>query len=101
VACLSAPCLAARVVVPPVENDLQAVLDRAVDGDVVVLEGAHHGPVRLTHRVTLEGAPGAMLTGPGRGSVVTVSAPGVVVRGLTIRGSGTDLEAMDAGVFVE
>ncbi len=101
VACLSAPCLAARVVVPPVENDLQAVLDRAVDGDVVVLEGAHHGPVRLTHRVTLEGAPGAMLTGPGRGSVVTASAPGVVVRGLTIRGSGTDLEAMDAGVFVE
>jgi nitrous oxidase accessory protein len=101
VACLAAPCSAARLIVPPVESDLQAVLDRAADGDVIVLEGAHQGPVRITRRVTLEGAPGAKLTGPGRGSVVTVSAPGVVVRGLTIRGSGTDLEAMDAGVFVE
>ncbi len=37
----------------------------------------------------------------GTGNVITVSAPGAVVRGLTIRGSGTDLEKMDAGIFIE
>jgi nitrous oxidase accessory protein len=48
----------------------------------------------------LEGAEGAVLEGSGKGNVVTVTAPGAVVRGLTVRGSGTDLAAMDAGVFV-
>ena len=49
----------------------------------------------------MEGEPGASLVGPGTGSVVEVTAPGAVVRGLIIRGSGTNLEALDAGVFVE
>jgi len=80
----------------------QAALDRAAEGDVVVLErGEHRGPLRITRRVTVEGEPGAVLAGAGTGSVVTVSAPGVAVRGLTIRGSGKDLEKMDSGVFVE
>ena len=56
---------------------------------------------RITRKLTVEGEPGAILVGPGNGSVVIVSAPGAVVRGLTIRGSGRDLETMDAGVFVE
>jgi nitrous oxidase accessory protein len=51
--------------------------------------------------MTVEGERGAVIIGPGQGSVVTVSAPGAVVRGLTIRGSGTNLEKMDAAVFVE
>ena len=42
-----------------------------------------------------------MLVGPGKGNVVTVSAPEAVVRGLVVRGSGRDLEKMDAGVFIE
>jgi len=80
----------------------QAALDRAAEGDVVVLErGEHRGPLRITRRVTVEGEPGAVLAGAGTGSVVTVSAPGAAVRGLTIRGSGKDLEKMDSGVFVE
>ena len=59
-------------------------------GDVVVLKaGEHRGPIRITRKLTVEGEPGAVLVGPGKGSVVTVSAPGAVVRGLTIRGSGT------------
>src|SRR6185295_15085256 len=63
--------------------------------------GEHRGSLRLARRLVLEGEPGAVLAGPGRGSVVVVVAPEAVVRGLTIRGSGTDLVKMDAGVFVE
>ncbi len=95
------PSFAGRVVVPPGDDDVQSIIDRAVDGDVIVLEGEHRGPVRIERRITLEGGADAVLMGRGQGSVVTVSAPGAVVRGLTIRGSGKDLEKMDAGVFVE
>lgn len=98
---LGGPVAAERVIVPPAERDLQAVLDRSADGDVIVVQGQHDGPIRITRKLTLEGEPGAVLLGRGQGSVVTILSPGAVVRGLTIRGSGTNLVKMDAGVFVE
>ncbi|WP_445500696.1 nitrous oxide reductase family maturation protein NosD [Microvirga sp. G4-2] len=101
-ASLALPAWAETWVIAPGEGSPQDKLDRAVDGDVVRFEaGEHRGPIRITRKVTVEGEKGAILVGPGTGSVVTVSAPGAVVRGLTIRGSGRDLEKMDAGVFVE
>ncbi|SEG50550.1 nitrous oxide reductase family maturation protein NosD [Bosea lathyri] len=101
-ASLTLPCRAERIVVAPGSKDLQSVIDRASDDDVIVLQsGEHQAPVRLGRTLVLEGEPGALLKGVGRGSVVTVSAPRAVVRGLTIRGSGTDAEKLDSGVFVE
>lgn len=98
---LSLPAWAERIAVSAGDNP-QDVIDAAADGDVVALRrGEHRGPIRISRRLTVEGEPGAVLVGPGQGSVVTVSAPGAVVRRLTIRGSGTNLEKMDAGVFVE
>lgn len=98
---LALPAWAERIAVSA-NDSVQEIMDRAAEGDVIVLNpGEHRGPVRITQKVTVEGEPGAIVVGPGKGSVVTVSAPGAVVRGLTIRGSGTDLEKMDAGVFVE
>lgn len=95
------PASAARIFVTPGEVDVQAILDGAADGDTIILQGEHRGPVRLTRKLILEGAQSAVVQGPGEGSVITIASPGAVVRGLTIRGSGTDLERMDAGVFVE
>ena len=51
--------------------------------------------------MVLSGRPGAVLNGGGAGNVVTVTAPDVTIRGVTIRGSGHDLETMDSGVFLE
>ncbi|MFD2249456.1 nitrous oxidase accessory protein [Pseudochelatococcus lubricantis] len=80
---------------------LQAVVDAAAPGDLIVLAaGSHAGPVTVDKALTLEGAHGATITGTGRGSVITVTAPGVTVRGLTVTGSGTELSAMDSGIFV-
>jgi nitrous oxidase accessory protein len=80
-------------------DDLAAALAGAVPGDEIVLSaGTHAGRVTLDRAVTLRGEPGAVLDGGGEGSVVDVTAPGVIVRGLTIRGSGSDRTAMDAGV---
>jgi nitrous oxidase accessory protein len=97
---LASPAAAEGLVVPP-NGDLQAAVDKANDDDRVIVQGEHRGILTLARKLTVEGEPGAVLLGPGTGSVVKVTAPGAVVRGLIIRGSGTNLEAMDAGVFVE
>lgn len=99
---VATPAWAERIVVAPGSEDLQSIVERASEGDTVLLQnGEHRGTVRLAKKLVLEGAPGAVLEGPGSGSVVTVLAPQAVVRNLTIRGSGTKGEALDSGVFVE
>jgi nitrous oxidase accessory protein len=65
-----------------------------------LLPGLHRGPVHLDRAVTLAGREGAVLEAPGRGSVVTVSAGGAAVRGLVLRGSGSNLDTMDSGVLL-
>jgi nitrous oxidase accessory protein len=98
----SARVSAAQLSVTPEEKDLQAVLDRAADGDEVSLTpGTYRGPLRITHSITLAGTTGSLVAGSGQGSVITVSAPGAVVRDLEVRGSGRSLEKMDSGIFVE
>jgi nitrous oxidase accessory protein len=84
------------------EQPLQAVLDRAHEGDLIELApGEYNGPIRIERRLVLAGRPGAVINGAGAGSVVRVTAPDVTIRGVTIRGSGRDLQAMDSGVFLE
>jgi nitrous oxidase accessory protein len=100
-ACLASPSRAERIVAAPGAADLQSIIDQAADGNVVAVQGSHSGPVKIVRKLTLEGEAGASITGTGKGSVVTVAAPEAIVRGLIIRGSGKDLETMDAGVFVE
>lgn len=62
--------------------------------------GIHHGPLVLARPTVLLGTPGAVLRGDGRGSVLVVAAPGCVVRGLRIEGSGRNPDGPDAGVLV-
>ncbi|UEM03445.1 nitrous oxide reductase family maturation protein NosD [Skermanella rosea] len=86
----------------PAGGDLQTAVAEAAEGDVLVLRpGIHAGPVRLDKRITLQGMPGAVVEGNSTGSVVTIQAAGTVVSGLEVRGSGRDLQAMDAGIFIE
>ena len=93
---------AAQFAITPEVGDLQAVLDKAADGDEVHLAaGTYRGPLRIARRITLAGDKGAIVAGSRQGSVVTVSAEGAVVRGLEVRGSGRSLETMDSGIFVE
>ncbi|MET4702269.1 nitrous oxidase accessory protein [Constrictibacter sp. MBR-5] len=95
-----APACAAVLEVAP-GSPVQTVIGAASPGDVVaLLPGVHKGPVTLDNAVVLDGRGSAELAGPGTGTVVTVTAPRAVVRGLTIRGSGRNLQAMDSAVFV-
>jgi nitrous oxidase accessory protein len=84
------------------EEGLAAALAEAKAGDVLRLAPGHYrGGVRITTPgLTLEGEAGAVIEGGGRGTVITIAAPGVTLRHLTITGSGTDILAKEAGVFV-
>ncbi|MBB4391631.1 nitrous oxidase accessory protein [Bradyrhizobium sp. ERR14] len=81
---------------------LQAVLDGARAGDVVELApGEYHGSIRIDRPLELVGSRGAVLDGDGSGNVITVSAPDVTIRGVTIRASGRDLQQMNSGIFLQ
>ncbi len=92
---------AADVDVPPGDGLAKAVAE-AAPGDVLHLEaGVHRGAVTITTpRLTLEGAPGAILDGGSTGSAITIEAADVTVRGMTISGSGLSLPDKNSGVFI-
>ena len=83
-------------------ESLEQIVAAAAPGATVsVPAGVHAVHLRLDKPITLVGEPGAILDGGGVGDVVRIGAAQVAVRGLTIRHSGTDLTAMNAGIFVE
>ncbi|WP_109314779.1 nitrous oxide reductase family maturation protein NosD [Pseudovibrio ascidiaceicola] len=90
---------AAEYIVPAQPDALARALEKAQDGDVLRLSaGIHQGPITIDRSLVLKGEPGAELKGNGKGSVITVEAPDVVVDGLVITGSGLSNQTIDSGV---
>lgn len=98
--CLVAlPLAAAERAVPAAGGALKRAIAAAAPGDTLVLApGRHAGPVVLDRALTLDGRGAAEIAGGGRGSVITITAPDVTVRGLIVRGSGDSHETIDSGV---
>ena len=83
-------------------DDLQQAVNQAVTEDTLILAaGTYKGQLIIDKPLTLIGQPGAILDGLGQGDTVRIRAPNVTLKGLTIRRSGHDLTAMNAGVFAE
>jgi nitrous oxidase accessory protein len=84
-----------------VPGEAARAIAAAAAGDTVVLGGgAHAGPLRVDRSIVLRGAPGAALAGGGHGTIVRISAPGVVVEDLEIRDSGRRVLTIDSGIQV-
>lgn len=80
---------------------LQPLIDAATPGQVIRLAaGRHAGPLRIGRPLSLVGDAGAVLVGPGAGSVITIDAPDVRIEGLEVTGSGINLPAMDSAILV-
>ncbi|MEO5367358.1 MAG: nitrous oxide reductase family maturation protein NosD [Magnetococcus sp. WYHC-3] len=80
---------------------LQPLIDAATPGSVLqVPPGRYRGPVRLDKPLTLEGAGAVTVDGGGKGTVMTITADSVTLRGLHIRGSGQFHNDLDACVHV-
>jgi nitrous oxidase accessory protein len=76
---------------------------RAQRGDTLLLgPGSHPGPVLITvPGITLEGEPGAIIDGGGKGDSVHVSAADVTLRHLIVRNSGQVLIDKNSGIFLD
>lgn len=71
-------------------------------GDLIeVRRGAYREDLVLDRTLTIVGEPGAVLFGTGAGTVITITAPGCEVRGLTIDGTATGAtNQMDAAIQI-
>lgn len=101
---LSAAALAA---LPPLGQELipvaagspvQEVLDAAPRrSTVVLLDGAHHGPLEVSKPLTLVGAEGAeVVASRDTPAAILVAAPNVTVAGLEVRGGWTGIDLQRA-----
>ncbi|WP_204115886.1 nitrous oxide reductase family maturation protein NosD [Shimia biformata] len=98
-AALAVPLHAADWDVPVRDGAISETLARAKDGDTLRLgAGTYRETVIVDRSVTLEGAGKATIDGGGRGSVITVTGDDVILRGLTVIGSGSDHEDIDSGI---
>ena len=81
---------------------LREAIAQAQGGDRLLMgAGLHAGPIVIDKSLVIDGEPGAVIDAGGSGTAIKVLAPGVTVRGLTIRGSGTRGENFDSGIYVE
>jgi nitrous oxidase accessory protein len=89
---------AATITVAPGADTLNLAIAAAAPRDVLQLKaGVYRGPVSIERPLTLLGHPDSVIDGGGTGSVITVAAPDVVLRGLTLINSGASLEHEDSG----
>lgn len=79
---------------------LQKVIDGLpLNGHLVLPRGIHQGPIHIkTSGVTIEGAPGAVISAGGKDSVIVISANDVTIKGFTITGSGVSYTQADSGI---
>ncbi|MBU2980594.1 nitrous oxide reductase family maturation protein NosD [Lentibacter algarum] len=101
VALTALPLWAAELRVPSTSGGLAQAIAGANSGDVLILEaGRHAGPIVIDRPLTLTGTHDAVIDGMGQGTVVTIDATDVTIKGLTIVGSGLNSQETDAGVKI-
>jgi nitrous oxidase accessory protein len=92
------PVAAKEINVPGAGDALAEALKTAQAGDILRLaDTTYAGPVTIRTPLTIFGN-GATINGGGTGSVITVDAPDVTVQDLTVTGSGSGGDGLDAGI---
>ena len=81
---------------------LQPWLDTALPGASIRLPpGVYQGPAIISKPLTLDGNGQVIIDAGGHGTVLTVKADRVTLRGLTLRGSGDSHDQLDGGIMAE
>ncbi|RMH84197.1 MAG: nitrous oxide reductase family maturation protein NosD, partial [Calditrichaeota bacterium] len=83
-------------------TSLPAAIHRAAPGDTLrVMGGIYPGPIHIDKPLILMGTNWPVIDGNYQGTVVEITAPGVVLEGFLIRNSGINLSNEDAGIKVD
>lgn len=97
----AALCLSLLLPAHAADQSLQAWIDTALPGTVLRLPpGTYRGPASITKPLTLEGNGKVIVDGGGKGTVLTIKADRVTIRGLTLRASGDSHDAIDGAIMV-
>lgn len=84
-----------------VSDDLQAAIDEASPGDAFCLtRGVWHGPITVAAGVAVWGPRDAVIRSNGTGTTVMLEGRGPKLLGVTVDGSGTRFDILDAAVRV-
>lgn len=98
----AAPASAEVLRVPAEAGALATAIATARPGDKLILaDGVHSGPVTIDKALTLTDEGAARIVGPGEGTVIRITAPGITIRGLDIEGSGLRLDRLDSGIALD
>jgi nitrous oxidase accessory protein len=90
---------AAERQVQPGRGALAQAIKTAEAGDTLRLgSGIFAGSVVVDRALTIQGITGTRIQGDGGGSVITVAASDVTLRGLEITGSGSSNDTLDAAI---
>lgn len=80
-------------------NPIQAMIESAHDGDVIVVSaGVYTGPIVIDKAITLAGDGWPVIDGAMAGDVVTIAADGVTIRGFVIQGSSHSVASEPGGI---
>ena len=81
---------------------LQPWLDMALPGASIRLPpGVYQGPAVISKPLTLDGGGQVTIDAGGKGTVLSVKADRVTLRGLTLRDSGDSHDALDSAIMAE
>ena len=98
---LTAPAMAATRTVDA-DASISETLKFAEDGDtIIVRDGYYQERFTVDKSVTLIGEENPVIDGSVVGSVITVTAPEVTIRGFTIQNTGVRLSEGDAGIMAK
>jgi len=87
--------------VAPGYGTLQKAIDLAQNGDTLLLgKGTYTGSVNIHRSLILKGNKLSVIDGEGSSHVIKVTAPDVLVKGLSIQHSGSDLNTEDSAIFI-
>ncbi len=96
-----APSIAGDERIPIEPGTIGARIARAQPGDTIgIAPGVYREHLRIDKPLALIAEPGATLDGGGSGDIVEIAAPGVTLRGFTIRNTGIDLNKENAAIRV-
>ena len=89
-------------VAAPAVQPLQPWLDvTPASGTLRLPAGTYAGPAVISKPLTLDGEGKVVIDGGGQGTVLTIRANDVTLRGLHVRGSGGSHDALDGGIMAE
>jgi nitrous oxidase accessory protein len=79
---------------------IEAALADAGPGDTIEVYGGTYPALVIDKPVTLEGVDWPVIDGGGRGTVVTLTARGIVFRGFQVTGSGDEPDRDHSGIII-